>query len=179
MDEVLEIWNAAVPLRPAAVRRCGDAGQVRDTVRRAHADGMALSVPGGGHDWAGRAVRDGAQVAAHRRHVAIDLHLAHPAQVDGGYGPLNGVAGLTTDNLLSAEVVLADGTVAAATETSEAELLRALRGGGGNFGVVVSMRVRLHPVPAVCTGQVLFPFGQALVCRSGASGRIRPGTVFL
>jgi FAD/FMN-containing dehydrogenase len=49
MDEVLEIWNAAVPLRPAAVRRCSTVGQVRDAVRRARADGMALSVLGGGH----------------------------------------------------------------------------------------------------------------------------------
>ena len=48
MDEVLEIWNAAVPLRPAAVWRCGDVGQVRDAVRRARADGIALSVLGGG-----------------------------------------------------------------------------------------------------------------------------------
>ena len=195
MDEVPEIWNAAVPLRPAAVRRCGDVGQVRDAVRRARADGMALSVLGGGHDWAGRAVRDGAQVIdlSGMREVradgdvatvgggatANDLIAAAAATgmsaatgsvgavgmagltLGGGYGPLNGVAGLAADNLLSAEVVLADGTVAAATESSEADLLWALRGGGGNFGVVTSMRVRLHPVPVVCTGRVIFPFGQA------------------
>jgi hypothetical protein len=195
MDEVPEIWNAAVPLRPAAVWRCGNVGQVRDTVRRARADGTALSVLGGGHDWAGRAVRDGAQVIdlSGMREVKVDgdvatigggatandLIAAAAASgrsaatgsvgavgmagltLGGGYGPLNGVAGLAADNLLSAEVVLADGTVAAATETSEADLLWALRGGGGNFGVVTSMRVRLHPVPVVCTGRVIFPFGQA------------------
>jgi FAD/FMN-containing dehydrogenase len=195
MDEVLEIWNAAVPLRPAAVWRCGNVGQVRDAVRRARADGMALSVLGGGHDWAGRAVRDGAQVIdlCGMREVKVDGDVATVGggatandliasaaawgrsaatgsvgavgmaglTLGGGYGPLNGVAGLAADNLLSAEVVLADGTVVVATETSEADLLWALRGGGGNFGVVVSMRVRLHPIPVVCTGRVIFPFGQA------------------
>jgi FAD/FMN-containing dehydrogenase len=195
MDEALEIWNAAVPLRPAGVWRCGNVGQVRDAVRRARADGMALSVLGGGHDWAGRAVRDGAQGIDLRgmREVKVDGDVATVGggatasdliaaaaasgrsaatgtlgavgmaglTMGGGYGPLNGVAGLAADNLLSAEVVLADGTVAAATESSEADLLWALRGGGGNFGVVTSMRVRLHPIPVVCTGQVIFPFGQA------------------
>jgi FAD/FMN-containing dehydrogenase len=195
MDEVLEIWNAAVPLRPAAVRRCGDVGQVRDAVLRARADGMALSVLGGGHDWAGRAVRDGAQVIdlSGMREVKVDGDVATVGggatandliaaaaasgmsaatgsvgavgmaglTLGGGYGPLNGVAGLAADNLLSAEVVLADGTVATATESSEADLLWALRGGGGNFGVVTSMRVRLHPVPVVRTGRVIFPAGQA------------------
>jgi FAD/FMN-containing dehydrogenase len=79
----------------------------------------------------------------------------------GGYGPLSGVAGLAADNLLSAEVVLADGTVVQASDTSEPDLLWALRGGGGNFGVVTSMRVRLHPVPLVYTGTVAFPLPQA------------------
>jgi hypothetical protein len=193
--EVPEIWNAAVPLRPAAVWRCGDVDQVRDAIRRIRADRRTLSVLGGGHDWAGRAVRDGAQVIDLRgmRDVKVDADVATVGggatandlieaaaaagwsavtgtvgavgmaglTLGGGYGPLNGVAGLAADNLLSAEVVLADGTVVAATDTIEKELLWALRGGGGNFGVVTSMKVRLHPIPVVYTGRVIFPFDQA------------------
>ncbi|SEQ53880.1 FAD-binding oxidoreductase [Lentzea albida] len=75
----------------------------------------------------------------------------------GGYGPLNGVAGLAADNLLGAEVVTADGSVVDADEG----LLWALRGGGGNFGVVTSMTVRLHAVPQVVSGLLLYPWHQA------------------
>ena len=62
----------------------------------------------------------------------------------GGYGPLNGLYGLAVDNLLGAEVVLADERRVTVGPDEEAELFWAIRGGGGNFGVVTSMRVQLH-----------------------------------
>jgi len=79
----------------------------------------------------------------------------------GGYGPLVGRYGLALDNLLGAEVVLADGRCIAATPSQEPELYWALRGGGGHFGVVTLLKVRLHPVPDVLTGLIVYRWSDA------------------
>jgi FAD/FMN-containing dehydrogenase len=79
----------------------------------------------------------------------------------GGYGPVIGRCGLALDNLLAVEVVLADGRVVVADDSNEAELFSALRGGGGNFGVVTAMRHRLHDLPSVRSGMLVYPFAEA------------------
>ncbi len=191
------VWNAAVTHQPALIVRCADPADVSAAVRAARDVGLPLSVRAGGHDWAGRALRDGGLV--------IDLTGMRAATADpagrtasvqggattadllaataphglvtatgvvssvgvtglttaGGYGPLIGRYGLALDNLLGADVVLADGSTVTAGPDGDPELWWALRGGGGNFGVVTDLRFRLHELPTVLAGMLLFPFAEA------------------
>ncbi|MER8158306.1 FAD-binding oxidoreductase [Streptomyces sp. NPDC094472] len=166
-------------------------------VRAAREFGLPLSVRGGGHDWAGRALSDQGltldltpmssvhvDAAARRATVAGGARANHVLTaagpygmvaatgtigtvgmaglpLGGGYGPLSGRFGLSVDNLAGAEVVLADGSVVWADAERDPDLFWALRGGGGNFGVVTSMEIRLHAVPTVVTGMVIYPLRQA------------------
>jgi len=79
----------------------------------------------------------------------------------GGIGHLTRNLGLTIDNLIEADVVLASGELVTASADTNPDLFWAIRGGGGNFGVVTSFLFRLHPVSTVVAGPTLYALDQA------------------
>jgi FAD/FMN-containing dehydrogenase len=192
-----KVWNAAVESRPALFAVCETIEDVQAAVRAARRHGLPLSVRGGGHDWAGRALcPDGLVIdLSNMTQIIVDPHsrtaivgggaklkdvavaagahglvaaLGNCGMVGmagltlvGGYGPLNGLYGLAADNLLGAEVVLADGRRVTTGPNEEPELFWAIRGGGGNFGVVTSMRVQLHEMRHMIAGPIVYPLSEA------------------
>jgi hypothetical protein len=190
------IWAKPVGCMPRAVIHCQTPQDVQSAIRAARMCDLALSVRGGGHDWAGRALCNGIVIDLRgMNHVDVNrgnctatigggarasdvLRATDPLglaavtgsvgavgmaglTLGGGYGPLSGRFGLALDNLLAAEVVLGDGRIVTAKHDREKELFWALRGGGGNFGVVTAMQLRLHDVPSVRSGMLVYASSEA------------------
>ena len=196
-DDARRIRNGLIDKHPAVIARCMHTADVVDAVKFGRSEGLEISVRGGGHNVAGKAVTDGglmidlslmrgihvdpAQTAVRAQagvtvgeldRATAAFGLATPSGVvsstgiagltlGGGIGWLMGKHGMAVDNLLSAEVVLASGEVVTASEDRDADLFWALRGGGGNFGVVTSFEFRTHPVASVLGGPVLHPLAAA------------------
>ncbi len=192
-DQARMVWNAMIDRRPAAIAQCTGVADVIETVNFARENGIPVSVRGGGHNVAGKAVRDdaimidlgpmsGIRVDPERktgraqggvRWGAFDYETAAMGLVTtGGTVSTTGVAGLTLggglgwlmrkyglscDNLAEADVVLADGRFLKANAAENSDLFWALRGGGGNFGVVTSFEFRLHDAEPIVAGMALYP----------------------
>jgi FAD/FMN-containing dehydrogenase len=119
--------------------------------------------PAGRTVWAGAGLTAGAfTVAAGERGLATGFGDTGSVGIGGitlagGIGFLVRKHGLTIDNLLAAEIVTADGRLRRVDAETEPELFWALRGGGGNFGVVTRLQFRLHPVDTVVGGLLVLP----------------------
>jgi FAD/FMN-containing dehydrogenase len=196
-DAARTVPNAMINRRPAAIARCTGAADVIAAVRFAHEHDLLVSVRGGGHSIAGKAVCDGGlmidlsamkgiRVDPRRRTVRAEtgvklgefdretqaFGLATTQGVvptvgmsgltlGGGWGQLHGKYGLAIDNVISADVVTANGDLLTANESENQDLFWGIRGGSGNFGVVTSLEFRLHEVGPVFGGAVFYPAAKA------------------
>ena len=197
-DETRRVWNGMIDHRPALIARCAGTADVVETITFARENDLLVSVRGGGHNIAGKAVCTGGLMIdlSPMRSVAVD-HLNRTARVEGGatLGELDratqasglattagvvthtGVAGLTLgggvgrlarkyglacDNLLSVDLVTADGQELRASVTENPDLFWGVRGAGANFGVATSFEFQLRPVgPGVLGGIVVHPLEKA------------------
>jgi FAD/FMN-containing dehydrogenase len=196
-DDTRRIFNAMIDHRPALIARCAGAADIVTCVEFARAQGLEVSMRGGGHNVSGKAVchaglmidlagMKSARVDPRRRVVQAEpgltlaeldrdcqrFGLATPTGIvsptgiagltlGGGIGWLGGKHGLACDNLISVDIVTADGKLLTASETEHADLFWAVRGGGANLGVVTSLEYRLHEIGPVLGGAVAWPLDQA------------------
>src|SRR3954449_8911212 len=193
--EARAIHNGLVDRRPALIVRCRSADDVVAALALARDEGLEVSVRGGGHNVAGRAVTDGGVMIdlAEMKAIAVDPERgtatagggvlwnelndatgAHGLAVTGGAISSTGIAGLTlggglgwlmgkyglaADNLIGAQLVTAGGEVLGVDAEASPDLLWALRGGGGNFGVVTAFTYGVHPVSTITGGWIRDPSG--------------------
>lgn len=197
-DQNRRVWNGMIDKRPALIARCWGAADVMAAIDFAVKRGLPLSVRGGGHNVAGRAVCNGGLVLdlSPMRAVRVDpvnrivqvqggatlTDVDHETQpfglavplglvgvagvaglaLHGGMGWLTRKYGLTLDNLIAADVVTAEGKLLRASDTEHPDLFWAIRGGGGNFGVVTTFEFLAYPVgPDVWFAAILYPISQA------------------
>jgi FAD/FMN-containing dehydrogenase len=203
-DEARTVWNATIDRHPAFVVQCAGTADVISAVTFAKEHDYLISVKGGGHNIAGRAVEDDALLIdlSSMKSVRVDPdaktarvepgvvlnELDHETQAFGlatpvGYNSTTGIAGLTlgggwgwlsrkhgltVDNLLSADVVTAEGELVHASQSENEDLFWGIRGGGGNFGIVTSFEFQLHEVgPTVLSGPIVHPFEDAETVLAG------------
>ena len=196
-EEARRVQNGLIDRRPAVIVRCAGATDIAGAVKLARSSGLEISVRGGGHNVAGRAVAEGGLMIdlSPMRGIHVDPTArtaraqggvlwaelnreadAHGLAVTGGAISSTGIAGYTLggglgwlmakhglgcDNLLGVELVTADGEILNVDDASHPDLMWALRGGGGNFGVAASFVYRLHPVSMVTGGLIAHPIDAA------------------
>lgn len=197
-NEARAVWNGMIDRRPAMIVGCESVQDVILSVNFARAKGLLVSIKGGGHGVAGKAVCD--------HGLMIDLSKMNSVTIDevyrtakvgpgamlgdldkatqpynllttggivsttgvsgltlgGGIGYLARKYGLTLDNVTSMEVVIANGELLQCSKSENSDLFWALRGGGGNFGVVTSFEFQLHLQNSeMLVAQIFYPMKDA------------------
>jgi len=196
-DDARRIYNGLIDKRPGVIARARGTADVAAAISFARENDLEISIRGGGHGVAGRAVGDGALMIdlSHMKQVVVDPDAGaalagggvtwgefndataeHALATTGGIVSTTGIAGLTlggglgwlmgkhglaADNLVSVELVTADGDVRTASAENHPDLLWALRGAGANFGVATALGYRLHPLEQVTGGLAAYPFDAA------------------
>jgi len=191
-DGARSVWNGDIDRKPLAVARPADANEVASCILAAAEAGADITVRGGGHNYAGHAVADGALMIDLSAINAVSVDpstkratagggatwasldgatAAHGLAMTGGFISHTGVGGLTLgggigwltrrcglscDHLVGAQVVTADGRVVQASAGDNADLFWALRGGGGNFGIVTEFEFALRDVPPMANLGLFF-----------------------
>lgn len=191
------VHNGLIDRRPAVIVQAQSAQDVAAALAFARSAGLEVSVRGGGHNVAGRAVTDGGVMIdlAEMKDITVDPERntataqggvtwnelneaagSHALAVTGGAVSTTGIAGYTLggglgwlmgkyglacDNLEAVELVTAAGEVLQVDADSHPDLLWALRGGGGNFGVVTAFTYRMHPLSMVTGGLIAHPIDAA------------------
>jgi FAD/FMN-containing dehydrogenase len=192
-DAARSIHNGLIDRRPAVIVRCRKASDVVAALALARSEGLEVSVRGGGHNVAGRAVAHGGVMVdlAEMKRIEVDADArtataeggvlwaelndaaaGHGLAVTGGAISTTGIAGYTlggglgwlmakyglaADNLLSVELVTADGALLNVDADSHPDLFWALKGGGGNLGVATSFTYRMHPLRMFVCGLIAHP----------------------
>ncbi len=175
-----KVLNSGIDKHPAFVVQPVGATDVRKAVMFARERDMLLAVKCGGHSYAGKSTCNGGMQIdlSTLRHARVDAtrRVAHVAggsllgELDresmavglvttaGGFGRVGRRFGLTLDNIRSVDVVTADGQLRHASADENPDLFWAIRGGGGNYGVVTNFEFQLHPMERrVVAGNILFP----------------------
>src|SRR6266576_2530971 len=166
-DDARKVYNGMIHKKPRLIARCADVADVIRCVNFARENDLLVAIRSGGHNAGGLGICDDGLV--------IDLSPIKYTRVDpaartvtvvggltlgGGVGHLTRKCGLSIDNLVSADVVLASGKFVKANADENPDLFWALRGGGGNFGVVTSFTFKLHPIDMLYGGPTLYELSE-------------------
>src|SRR5918995_916173 len=156
-DAARTAWNLAVDQRPVAVVVAGSVGDIAQTVRAAKRLGLSVAPQGTGHNAGPLAAQHGLAALAGSSH---DVGVVGYT-LGGGISWLGRSHGLASNQVLAIELVTADGVRRRIDAEHDAELFWAVRGGGGDFGVVTALEFRLFPVAEIVAGTLFFPLQRA------------------